>query len=84
MSEIGDIVAIAALIASSLIFWIGYSRTRKSEQIKIAREHMDRLDRYNDLEKESSVLEVKFGKSSEDFSPATVAEDQQPSNAALG
>jgi hypothetical protein len=43
--SIGDIAAIAALIASPLIFWFGYSRTRKSEQIKIAREHMDRLDK---------------------------------------
>ena len=36
--SIGDIVSIGALIASPLIFWLGYSRTRKSEQIKIARE----------------------------------------------
>ena len=42
--SIGDIAAIAALISSALIFWLGYSRTRKSEQIKIGREHMDRLD----------------------------------------
>jgi hypothetical protein len=42
--DIGDIAAIAALIASALIFWFGYRRTRYSEQIKIARELMDRID----------------------------------------
>jgi hypothetical protein len=42
--SIGDIAAIGALIASPLIFWFGYARTRKSEQIKIAREIMDRID----------------------------------------
>jgi len=40
---VGDLAAIGALIASPLIFWFGYSRTRKSEQIKIARECMDRI-----------------------------------------
>jgi hypothetical protein len=43
--SIGEIVAIGALIASTLIFWFGYSRTRKSEQIKIAREVMDNIER---------------------------------------
>ena len=42
--SIGDIAAIVALIASPLLFWFGYSRTRKSEQIKIARELMDRTN----------------------------------------
>ena len=41
--SIGDITGIAALISSALIFWFGYSRTRKSEQIKIARELTDRV-----------------------------------------
>ena len=42
--SIGDIAAIAALVSSALIFWFGYSRTRKSEQNKIARELMDRIN----------------------------------------
>lgn len=42
--SISDIAAIGALIASPLIFWFGYSRTRRSEQIKIARGLMDRID----------------------------------------
>jgi hypothetical protein len=68
--SIGDIAAIAALIASPLIFWVGYSRTRKSEQIKISREHMDRLDAgYKRFEEDFKGLEAKFGKSSEDFTP---------------
>jgi len=41
---VSDIAAIGALIASPLIFWFGYSRTRRSEQIKISRELMDRID----------------------------------------
>ena len=41
--SIGDITGIAALISSTLLFWLGYSRTRKSEQIKIAREQSDRV-----------------------------------------
>lgn len=41
--SIGDITGIAALISSTLLFWFGYSRTRKSEQIKIAREQSDRV-----------------------------------------
>jgi hypothetical protein len=36
--SIGDIAAVGALVASPLIFWFGYSRTRRSEQIKVARE----------------------------------------------
>jgi hypothetical protein len=42
--SISDIAAIVALIASSLIFYFGYSRTRKSEQVKISREIMDRIN----------------------------------------
>lgn len=42
--SIGDIAAIGALIASPLIFYFGYSRTRKSEQIKMAREIKDRIN----------------------------------------
>jgi hypothetical protein len=42
--SIGDIAAIGALIASPLIFYFGYSRTRKSEQIKIVRELIDRIE----------------------------------------
>jgi hypothetical protein len=41
--SISDLAAIVALIASPLIFWIGYSRTRKSEQIKIARELLESI-----------------------------------------
>ena len=41
--ELGDFVAITALIATALIFWFGYSRTRKSEQIKIASELHDKI-----------------------------------------
>jgi hypothetical protein len=41
---IGEIAAIAALIASPLIFLVGYNRTRKSEQIKIARDIADRIE----------------------------------------
>jgi len=41
--SIGDIAAIGALIASPLIFYFGYIRTRKSEQIETAREFMDRI-----------------------------------------
>jgi hypothetical protein len=42
--SIGEILAFVALIASPLIFWFGYIRSRKSEQIKIAREVIDRID----------------------------------------
>ena len=42
--EIGDFLAIAALIVSALLFWFGYARTRKSEQIKIARDIMVRIE----------------------------------------
>ena len=41
---ISDLAAIVALIASPLIFLVSYNRTRKSEQIKIAREFTDRID----------------------------------------
>ena len=43
--SISDIAAIAALISSALVFYFGYNRTRKSEQIKIARELMERIER---------------------------------------
>ncbi len=33
---LSDILAIGALVTSALLFWFGYARTRKSEQIKIA------------------------------------------------
>lgn len=36
-------MAIAALVSSALIFSFGYRRTRKSEQIKIASEQMNRI-----------------------------------------
>ena len=42
-SSIGDLVAIVALIASAFTFWFGYVRTRKSEQIKTARELYDTI-----------------------------------------
>jgi hypothetical protein len=42
--SIGDIVAGLALVASPLIFWVGYRRTRKSEQIKIASELSDKIE----------------------------------------
>lgn len=42
--SIGDIAAISALISSALIFWFGYSRTRRSEQVKVARDLMDRIE----------------------------------------
>jgi hypothetical protein len=68
--EVGDVVAIGALIASSLIFWFGYVRARKSEQIKIAREHMDRMNaRCKDFEERFKKLEDKFKDGKEDFSP---------------
>jgi len=47
----GDIAAIGGLIASPLIFYFGYAQTKKSEQIKIAREVMDRVDmKYQSLD----------------------------------
>jgi len=52
--EISDIAAIGALISSALIFWFGYSRSRKSEQIEIARELIDRID-----EKGTKLTEVQ-------------------------
>jgi CHASE1-domain containing sensor protein len=36
-------LSIAALISSALIFYFGYSQTKKSEQTKIAREIDDRI-----------------------------------------
>src|SRR5215831_14744673 len=42
--EIGDYIAIAALISSAFIFYFGYGRTRKSEQIRIARDRLDTLN----------------------------------------
>jgi hypothetical protein len=42
--EIGDFVAIAALIASMFTFIFGYVRTKNSEQIKTATDCMDRID----------------------------------------
>lgn len=42
--SISDIAAIAALISSAVIFYFGYSRISKSDQIKIARDLMDRID----------------------------------------
>jgi hypothetical protein len=41
--SISDIAAIVALIASALTFWFGYVRTRKSEQIRSARQIMSEL-----------------------------------------
>lgn len=38
------IVAIGALVASTITFVLTYNRNRKSEQIKTARELMDRID----------------------------------------
>ena len=43
-SYIQTTVSIAALISSALVFWFGYSRSRKSEQIKVARELADRIE----------------------------------------
>jgi hypothetical protein len=42
--EIGDFVAIAALIASMFTFIFGYVRTKNFEQIKTATDCMDRID----------------------------------------
>lgn len=39
-----DIATIGALFATAFTFWFGYSRTRKSEQIKIANEIMTKID----------------------------------------
>jgi hypothetical protein len=41
--ELGDWIAIGALIATPLIFWFGYVRTRKSEQFKIALDIMEKM-----------------------------------------
>src|SRR5689334_1699762 len=41
---ISDIAAIAAIISSAIIFYLGYNRKSKSEQIKISREVMDRIN----------------------------------------
>jgi hypothetical protein len=42
--SIGDIAGVGALISSALVFWFGYSRSRKSEQIKIVRELAERIE----------------------------------------
>jgi hypothetical protein len=41
--SIGDIAAIAALVASPLIFLFGYRRTRRSEEIRTAGDIMDKI-----------------------------------------
>jgi hypothetical protein len=53
--SIGDIAAVAALIASAVTFWFGYIRTRRSEQIRIARDLMDRIQtKIDQYEKEET------------------------------
>jgi hypothetical protein len=68
--SISDIAGIAALISSALIFYFGYSRTRKSEQIKISREVTDRID-----VKSRRLTEIARFKTKEDVIPTLNATD---------
>jgi len=40
-----DIAAVGALIASPLIFWIGYRRTKRTEEIKTVNDLINKMDR---------------------------------------
>jgi phage shock protein A len=65
------IVAIGALVASTITFVLTYSRARKSDQIKIARDHLDRLDKKNEnLEEGFTTLLDKISKARAGALPA--------------
>ena len=70
----GDVVAIGALIIATSTFWVAYSRNRKSEQLKIARELMDRMEMRHTIVKElelpppPSTMEEQERKWREEFS----------------
>ena len=42
---IGDIAAVGALIASPLIFWIGYRRSRRTEEVKTVNDQVGMIDK---------------------------------------
>ena len=42
--SLGDTAAIGALIASPLIFWIGYRRTKKTEDIKTVSDLVNKIE----------------------------------------
>lgn len=43
--SVGDVAAIGALIASPLIFWFGYRRTVRTEEIKTVSDIMNKTDK---------------------------------------
>jgi hypothetical protein len=47
--SIGDLAAIVALLVSSFTFYLSYTRSKKSEQIRISREIWDRIDAQEDI-----------------------------------
>jgi hypothetical protein len=58
---IGDIVATIGLIITAVIFYVGYRRTRRNDQLKLFIEHYRRLDELYEEIKIHYNTKIKWG-----------------------